>query len=160
MGGGGRGRKEREREKNTAPELTPHPPPPGPYSHPLGLLHTVPLQKVAVSHTDTFSAVISTRQALTRAWAPASPRGAQWITHFTLCHWKKQNKTRHLVRKRPRTPRKPSSELFRVASALTPTSHWFHLSTHPTLRVLSPPRPPVLALSPLSHHSLFEADYT
>lgn len=45
-----------------------------------------PLQNVAVSHTDTFPAVVSTRQALTRAWAPASPRGAQWITHFALCH--------------------------------------------------------------------------
>lgn len=45
-----------------------------------------PFQKVAVSHTNTFSAVVSTRQALTRAWAPASPRGAQWITHFALCH--------------------------------------------------------------------------
>lgn len=52
----------------------------------MGKLTRLPIQKVAVGYTDASSAVVSTGQALTRAWAPASPRGAQWVTHFALCH--------------------------------------------------------------------------
>lgn len=50
----------------------------------MGELPRLPIQKVAVGHADTTSAVVLTRQALTRAWAPASP-GAQWVTHFAFC---------------------------------------------------------------------------
>lgn len=52
----------------------------------MGKLTRLPIQKVAVGHTDTSSAVVSTGEALTRTWAPASSRGAQGITHFALGH--------------------------------------------------------------------------
>lgn len=49
-------------------------------------LSRLPVQKVAVGHTDTSAAVVPTGEALTRAWAPASPGGAQRVTHFALRH--------------------------------------------------------------------------
>lgn len=67
-------------------QFHPRTPPFHPFLTPSPL--TVPIQKVAVGYTDASSAVVSTGQALTRTWAPASPGGAQRVTHLALCHWK------------------------------------------------------------------------
>lgn len=76
-----------------------------------------PLQEVAVSHTNTFPAVVSTRQALTRAWAPASPRGTQWITHFALCQAFSQRPVVLDVKSLFRGPPKQSGPVQRVVVA-------------------------------------------
>lgn len=75
-----------------------------------------------MGHTDTSSAVVSTGQALTRTWAPASPRGAQGITHFALCHWEGRGETGGVS-----SPHVPSAELFLLsASSLTHPSPWLY----------------------------------